>query len=719
MSLQDYRRKRDFRRTPEPAGEGDAPSSGGRFVIHKHAASHLHYDLRLEVDGVLRCWAVPKGPSLDPAERRLAVQTEDHPLEYLDFEGVIPAGEYGGGAMIVWDRGDWKPEGDFAATYRAGQLKLRLQGEKLQGRWALVRMKPRPGEPDRNWLLIKERSENVRPLSEGDILRELPHSVVSGRTVEELAGIAALEQGRNWKSRATAAPSGERPFDPARIQKSIRSPMPPDISPQLATQATKLPDGPHWLHEIKFDGYRLLCFIEDGRVRLLTRRNNDWTGRFPHLVEAAGRLNVQSAILDGEVVGLLPNGASSFTVLQSALKQGRPRQLIYFVFDLLYLDGCDLRRAALIDRKQALAALLGRATPGPLQYVDHIAGPGAAFFGECRRLGLEGVVSKRSDRPHRAGRSHEWLKTKCVLRDEFVVGGFSEPDGARIGLGALLVGHFDDAGRLLYAGRVGSGFDESLLADLGRRLKAIELRKAPFADMTRDRIKRGTHWVQPQLVVQVQYAGWSNDGMLRHPVFQGEREDVLAASVVRAKVTDAVAPVDDAHATEAPMTASGRRLSTRQLASLSGVQMTHPERVMYESPRVTKLDLARYYTAIADWILPHIVHRPLSLVRSPEGQGRAAFFQKRPMPGLPAAIRRFTTAEDGGPVEHLLIEDLAGLLSLVQFGVLEIHPWGSRVDRIERPDRLVFDLDPGPDVTWTRTIGVALRLRGDWTPPGW
>ena len=712
MPLQDYRRKRDFQRTPEPSGNGDAASpGGGRYVIHKHAASHLHYDLRLETGGVLRCWAVPKGPSLDPSERRLAVQTEDHPLEYLDFEGVIPAGEYGGGAMIMWDRGAWEPEGDFDATYRAGQLKLRLNGEKLQGRWALVKMKPRPGEADRNWLLIKERSENVRPLSKGDILQELPHSVVSGRTVEELAGIAALEQGRHWNSRKNSPTPGEVPFDPAGIPKSVRAAMPQEISPQLATQSMKLPDGPHWLHEIKFDGYRLLCFIEDGRVRLLTRRNNDWTERFPHLVEAAGRLNVPSAILDGEVVGLLPNGASSFTMLQSALKQGRPRQLIYFVFDLLYVDGYDLRRSALSDRKQALAALLGQTAPGPLQYVDHIAGPGAAFFGECRRLGLEGVVSKRSDRPHRAGRSHEWLKTKCVLRDEFVVGGFTDPDGSRIGLGALLVGHFDEDGRLLYAGRVGSGFDESQLADLGRRLKSIELRKTPFADMTRDWVKRGTHWVRPQLVVQVQYAGWSNDGMLRHPVFQGEREDVAAASIVRARVTDGDSSSDDAPAVEAPLPASGKRLSPRQLASLSDVQLTHPERVMYEAPRVTKLDLARYYAAVAEWILPHIVRRPLSLVRSPEGEGRESFFQKRPMPGLPEAIRRFTTKEDGEPVEHLMIEDLAGLLSLVQFGVLEIHPWGSRVDRIERPDRLVFDLDPGPEVTWTRTIGVALRLQ--------
>jgi bifunctional non-homologous end joining protein LigD len=708
MALHEYRRKRDFARTPEPSGQGESAPAGRRFVVHKHAATHLHYDLRLEIDGVLRCWAVPKGPSLDPAERRLAVQTEDHPLEYLEFEGVIPAGEYGGGAMIVWDRGHWEPEGDLAKSLHKGQLKLRLTGEKLEGRWALVKMKPRPGEPDRNWLLIKERSENVRPLSQGDVLQELPHSVLSGRTVEELAGIAALEQS-SARDPSTPHRAGRQlafPIEAGRIPKAVAAAMPDRIEPQLASTAQRLPDGDQWLHEMKLDGYRLLCFVENGKVRLLTRRHNNWTSRFPYIAAAAAKLPARSVVLDGEVVGLLPSGVSSFAVLQSALKSGKTRPLVYFVFDLLYLDGQDLRRAALVDRKQALSELLRNAPTGPIQYVDHIEGTAEAFFGECQRLGLEGIISKRKDRPYREGRSQEWLKSKCVLRDEFVVGGFTEPEGARAGLGSLLVGHFAANCELHYAGRVGTGFDDAALVDLRRRLGALEVKRNPFAAIARDKVKRGTHWVKPQVVVQVQYAGWSSDGLLWHPVFQGEREDVAAASVVREPALAAGAKPEASRRKPKDVPA-GDVLSQEQLAPLSGLQMTHPGRVMYQDPLLTKLDLARYYAAIADWILPHVAGRPLSLVRCPDGQGTEAFYQKRSTAGMPEAIQR-VMVED---VEHLVVKDLAGLLSLVQFAVLEIHLWGSRIDRVERPDRLVFDLDPGPGVTWPRIIDVALQLR--------
>lgn len=710
MALQEYRRKRNFKLTPEPTGVSTTKRSDNRFVIHKHAATHLHYDLRLEINGVLHCWAVPKGPSLDPSERRLAVATEDHPIEYLEFEGLIPEGQYGGGAMIIWDRGTWEPEGNLEQSLRKGQFKLRLSGEKLQGRWALIRLKPRSGESDRNWLFIKERSENVRPLSQGDVLVELPHSVLSGRTVEELAGIVALNQQTANGRRATRA-RRTRDFPDPSLSTGGRSEMPDTISPQLATPATRLPAGDQWLHEIKLDGYRLLCFLQDGQVCLKTRRNLDWTNRFPHLAEAVQRLPAQTAILDGEVVGLLPNGVSSFALLQSALKSGRSRQLVYFAFDLLYLNGHDLRRTPLIERKQALRALLGESATGVIQYVDHIEGTAEAFFGQCRRLGLEGVVSKRGNGRYREGRSRDWLKTKCVLRDEFVVGGFTEPEAGRNGLGSVLVGYYDEDGRFIYAGRVGTGFDHALLIDLRKRLDLIEVQRNPFKRIARHNLKRGTHWVKPQLVVQVQYAGWTADGLLRHPVFQGEREDVLPSSIVRAAAIHAGDLAKLPGRADSEYSPSGTQIPAKQVNSLSGLQMTHPDRPMYQDPPLTKLDLAKYYAAIAEWILPHIEKRPLSLVRCPDGQGREAFFQKRSTPGMPDAIRRVMLEENGQPVEYLVIDDLGGLVSLAQFGVLEIHPRGSRFDRIERPDRLVFDLDPGPGVTCPRIIDVALQLR--------
>jgi bifunctional non-homologous end joining protein LigD len=708
MSLADYQRKRDFARTPEPRGR-KSRRSGRRFVIHKHAARNLHYDLRLEIDGVLKSWAVPKGPCLDPSEKRLAVETEDHPLEYLDFEGAIPAGEYGAGTIIVWDRGEWTPEQDPAESLQNGELKLRLDGQKLQGRWVLVKMKPRAGEPDRNWLFIKERSENTRPLSEGDVLKELPHSVVSGRTVEEVAGIEQQKKPVPSTLRPAEPATSQPGVDAAAISRASRSAMPGQLAPQLATPAARPPEGDQWLHEIKFDGYRLLCFIDGDKVRLRTRRQNDWTDRFPHVVEAARQLPVETALLDGEVVGLLPNGVSSFPVLQTALKEGRPQRLVYFVFDLLYLNGYDLRKSPLEQRKRALASILGGGLRGPLHYADHIEGDPGDFFDECRRLGLEGVVSKRRDRPYREGRTADWLKSKSVQRDEFVIGGFTEPEGERIGLGALLVGHFDRQGELHYTGKVGTGFDDATLEDLRRTLDAIELKRNPFVDLAREKIDRGTHWVKPQLVAQVQYAGWSKEDLLWHPVFQGLREDITAASIVReaGELRQQKGPASGS--TIQASTADGVTLSQEQLDQLAGVRMTHPERVVYPELGITKLELARYYAAIAEWILPHLADRPLSLVRCPEGQGHKSFFQKHPakLGGTPAELTRVTI--DGEL--YLVVNDLAGLVSLVQIGVLEIHPWGARADRIERPDRLIFDLDPAPDVAWHRVIETAARLR--------
>jgi bifunctional non-homologous end joining protein LigD len=469
-----------------------------------------------------------------------------------------------------------------------------------------------------------------------------------------------------------------------------------------------VPEGERWIHEIKFDGYRLICSIDRGKVRLQTRNGLDWTSRFKSIATVARTLPVESAILDGEVVGLLPNGASSLPVLQAALRQGATQSIAYFVFDLLYLNGFDLRKSPLEARKAALASVL-KPSKVPIQYVDHVESNGVALFEECRRLGLEGVISKRRDCPYRETRSPEWLKCKCVLRDEFVIGGFTDPAGSRNGLGAILVGHFDREKQFVYAGKVGTGFDDATLLDLRRRLGELQQSRNPFTGFPRDRLERGTHWVQPQLVAQVQYAGWTGDNLLWHPVFQGERSDVMASDIIRDRPGPAPTSI---HPTSTPLVAvKGTPLDDQQLAQLASVQMTHANRVMYDDPPFTKLDLARYYVAIADWILPHIVDRPLSLVRCPAGQGRQSFFQKHPGPETPDAVRRLKLPTKEGVVEHLYIEDLAGLVSLVQVGVLEIHPWGSRVDRIERPDRLIFDLDPGPGVSWPLLIEVAQLLR--------
>ncbi|HVE14094.1 MAG TPA: DNA ligase D [Elusimicrobiota bacterium] len=630
-SLGRYRAKRDFRRTPEPRGRAAARRQALSFVVQRHAARRLHYDLRLELDGVLKSWAVPKEPSLDPGRKRLAVHVEDHPLEYGGFEGEIPRGQYGAGTVRIWDRGRWMPEGDPHAGLRKGHLAFRLEGLRLRGSWRLVALRDDPAR--KNWLLIK------------------------------------VDDG----ARARPASSAQAPAPQAR-----RGELPERVQPQLARLAERAPEGDRWLHEIKFDGYRILAFLRDGKARLVTRNGNDWTARFDDVAEAVRGLPADALLLDGEVVALDDEGRSDFQLLQNALRDGRRSALVYYAFDLLHLDGWDLRGAPLSERKRALAGLLQGADP-VVRYVDHVEGGGGEMFRGACALALEGVVSKLKDAPYRPGRGPDWIKAKCLKEQEFVVGGFTEPSGSRSAFGALLLGAPGARG-LEYAGKVGTGFTEASLRELRGKFRRLETRRPPFSHPPRD---RGTHWLRPELVAQVAFEGWTRDGRLRQPSFHGLREDKRAAEV----------------RIERPVPAAPRGL-------------THPDRVLYPGQGLTKADLAAYYEAAADSILPHIGGRPVALVRCPGGAGKPCFFQKHAGEEFPAAVKAAPIRERDGRVELCIyVDDLAGLLGLVQLGALELHPWGSRVGDVERPDRLVFDLDPSPGLPFGRVLSAAREVR--------
>ncbi|HEV2099404.1 MAG TPA: DNA ligase D [Stellaceae bacterium] len=702
MALTEYRRKRDFAKTPEPAGAVAPLATSQRlsFVIQKHAARRLHYDFRLELDGVLKSWAVPKGPSLDPGEKRLAVHVEDHPLEYGGFEGVIPEGQYGAGTALIWDRGTWTPlDPDPDAAYAKGNLKFVLDGEKLHGKWALVRMGGKhAGRRGENWLLIKERDPAAVPQSADAIVADNPRSVVTGRALEDIAA----DRDRVW------GPNGEEPTsaDPqprfARIPGARKARMPVDPRPQLATAADQAPDGPQWFHEIKYDGYRLLARLRNGKAQLLTRAGLDWTEKFPALAAEIGNMPFANVLLDGEIVYLEADGTTNFAHLQDAISNQRTDRLIFYAFDLLHLDGYDLSAAALEDRKATLATLIPAHSAGILRYSDHQVGRGPEFFHQACDYALEGIVSKRRDRPYRPGRGNDWVKVKCSNRDEFVVIGFTDPAGHRQGLGALLLGYHDAQGALQYAGRVGTGFDDKALAELRARLRPLERHTPPVGPLPKSVSLKGVHWSEAELVAEVRYANWTADKLLRHATFLGLRDDKSAAEIVR-----------DADATQAPApSAPAKPVTTRRPArdgtiEFEGVRLTNPDRVLYPEEGITKLDLARYYAEIADWALPQLAHRPLSVVRCPTGLGGETFFQKHAGAGTPKAV--VPVKIDGET--HLAIEDLAGLVSLVQIGVLEIHPWGSTVDNVERPDRITFDLDPDIGLPWSQVTAAAIEIR--------
>ena len=713
MGLREYHRKRDFKRTPEPAGQVAAePRAQARvFVVQKHAASRLHYDFRLELEGVLKSWAIPKGPSLDPADKRLAMHVEDHPLEYGDFEGIIPKGQYGGGTVLLWDRGTWEPVGDPHKSYRAGSLKFRLHGQKLRGGFALVKLGGRRQgrHEDRSWLLIKERDAEAAPGGSAPIVETQPSSVASGRSIEQIA----TAEDRVWHSNRDG---GEATASPIEVPGARRAALPKFVQPQLATLVERPPEGDRWLHELKHDGYRMLARLDHRRAQLLSRNARDWTESFPDVAAAVARLPAEQAMLDGEVTVLLPDGTSSFQALQNFMSCTGGGRLAYMIFDLMHLDGRDLTGARLEDRKAALARLLASASDkaAVLRYSDHVVGSGAEFLEQACRLGLEGIVSKRRDAPYRGARGADWLKIKCLAQQEIVIGGYTEPEGSRVGLGALLGGVYED-GRLVYVGKIGTGFDTRTLRDLKARLTRLEQKASPFD--ARPPGAARAHWVKPELVAQVKFSEWTSDGKLRQPAFQGLRVDKPAANVVRERPAEVVRERPSKIVRERPSTVERDPKPAAPSAAppgeptVAGVRLTHADRILYPRLGTTKLDLARFYESIAEWILPHLEDRPTTLVRCPEGVDKACFYQKHTGYWAPESLRRVKIQEKRKVGEYLIVDSLASLVGLVQIGILEIHTWNSVVARLEQPDRVVFDLDPGPGVEWAEVIECARLIR--------
>ncbi|SFG40094.1 ATP-dependent DNA ligase LigD phosphoesterase module /ATP-dependent DNA ligase LigD polymerase module [Palleronia marisminoris] len=680
MGLETYNKKRDFEATPEPRGEVGASKSGDSYLIQKHAARRLHYDLRLELDGVLLSWAVTKGPSLVPGEKRLAVQTEDHPLTYGDFEGTIPKGEYGGGTVVLWDRGSWKPLNDPRTGLKKGHLEFEIQGEKLGGRWHLTRMARKAREKRDNWLLIKGDDEFAREEGDPQIVEERPESVKTGRNVDEVAGEAP---GWSSKTGKLEQPQEELPPMPAKAKEAT---YPDFIPPALATLRSAAPSGEKWLHEIKFDGYRLQAHVREGKATLFTRSGYDWTDRFGKAIPAAlGQLDARDTVIDGEVIVEGPSGASDFSALQADLSEGRTDRLVYFAFDILHLDGKDLRPAPLIDRKATLEALL-RGAPDVLRYSEHFEENGDLVLRHACRLSLEGVISKERNAPYRSGRGKTWIKSKCSERQEFVVAGYTPSSTSRRAIGSLILGYHDD-GDLVHAGRVGTGFTQNVAADLFKRLDEMKQKENPFAAELSAEDARNAIFVQPELVAEVEFRAWTASGNVRHASFRGLREDRNAEEVVRESEDSVV---------EKPRPA---------------VRLTSPDRLYWKDEGVTKQGLADYYSDVWSRMGPFVVNRPLALVRCPDGVGGQCFFQKHAWRGQSAEILKAHDPKDKDDEPIIAVDSLPGLLGMVQGGTLEIHPWGAQITDLERPDFINMDLDPGPGVSWQEVIEAALEVR--------
>jgi bifunctional non-homologous end joining protein LigD len=687
--LAEYARKRDFARTPEPKPQAKG-NEAGEFVVQKHAARRLHYDLRLELDGVLKSWAVTRGPSLTLGEKRLAVRTEDHPIEYLNFEGNIPKGEYGGGSMIVWDRGHWTPVGDPHKGLAKGHLEFTLDGARLKGRWHLVRIKPRRGEKSEPWLLIKAEDEFARHSGDAEITEEETTSRISGQTNEELAAAGALRDDHRARVQAGKRRKLLLP-DVGKIAGARKGLLPAFLEPSLAAPCDKAPSGPNWIHEIKHDGYRIQARIDGNKVRLLTRHGLDWTARFRGIADALAEPGLGSALIDGEIVVEGDGGITNLSHLQADLQSGRRDRFRYFTFDLLYCDGYDLTKASLIDRKYLLAQIIAVLPPtSPIRFSEHLEADGPTMLAHTCRLGLEGIISKRGDLPYRPGRGHHWFKAKCMQSQEFVILGYVASTAASGAIGSLALGyHAGD--KLAYAGRVGTGWSEALAKSLRKELDKIKAAKPALAKALPAGAEKGVVWVEPRLVCAVEYRDWTRDGLIRNSSFKGLREDKPATEITL----------------EMPQqTTKVPRSKVR--AAAPAVKLTHPERILWQEPGITKQGLADFYTDIADWILPHVAGRVLSLLRCPSGTSAKCFFAKHPWAGLAKEVERI----DVGTEEPMIaIDNLDGLLNLVQAGVVEIHPWGSRADRLDEPDRLIFDLDPGEDVPWSAVIAAAHEVR--------
>jgi len=810
MSLQRYHQKRDFGITPEPRGRVGARNAEElSFVVQKHAASHLHYDFRLELDGVLLSWAVPKGPSVDPADRRLAMHVEDHPLEYGGFEGTIPAKQYGAGTVMVWDRGRWIPQGDAREGYAKGHLKFELDGEKLKGGYALIRSQSgryggkyggkRAGDV---WFLIKERDSFAK--SGVSIVDDEPDSVQTGRSLDAIAHGASRVWNSNRsvkenvragaiapavppvgaKGRKAAGAEGRKAAGAAAKAAlptgARRASLPSALAPMLATLVKEVPAGEGWLHEVKYDGYRMLARIERGRARLYSRNGNDWTSKLGPIAKALATLPLTSGWLDGEIAVADDKGRTSFQRLQNALSGGGDGAIVYHVFDLPYANGYDLRQVTLVDRKAMLRALLDP-PPAGIRYGVEIVADGPAVLAQACTLGLEGIVSKRLDSRYHGVRGRDWVKVKCGQRQEMVIVGYTDPAGSRKGIGALVLGVHDDAGELRYSGRVGTGFDTKTLAALAAKLAPLEVKTPAVVDPPRGAAGREVHWVKPSLVAEIAFTEWTNDGTLRHPSFMGLREDKKAADVVRERAAAApgAAPADASGAedgaraktakTKTPksktpksttaktktakvktaktktaktktaksttaksrsakptaakstktIAASARRAtpsrasaSASDAAQVEGIAISNPDKLYFPDAGITKIEVARYVAQAASRMLPHVAGRPLSLLRCPEGWQGECFFQKHAPPSLSREVGRVEIPESGGGKgTYAEVHSAAGLVALVQWGVIEVHLWGSRMPRIDRPDRLILDFDPDDAIGWETLVEGVKAMR--------
>ncbi len=786
-----YRSMRDFSTTAEPAGgHGTAPAvvppGGLPFVIQKHAATRLHYDFRLGWRGVLKSWAVAKGPSYTVADKRLAVEVEDHPMEYGGFEGTIPKGQYGGGTVMVWDQGTWEPVGDADEGLRTGRLKFILHGHKLKGHWTLIRMGGRAAQEKKpNWLLIKEHDEYERKPDEPSVTETEPNSVVTGRDLPGIAqdqdhvwdsnhGLAADERAKEATAPTRAAARSAR-TKPAKVSpppNTPREPLPDFVPPQLASQVDQPPTGPEWIHELKLDGYRIQARVDHGQPSLMTRKALDWTHRMPSLVASLKQLPAKTALLDGEVVVLDEAGISSFADLQSAFQEGSRSELIYYLFDLLHLDGHSLRDLPLVTRKEKLKELLAGFDPaGNIRFSDHLDDGGEQMFSEACRLGAEGILCKEAESRYISGRSASWLKVKCSRQQEFVVGGFTLPTGGGDGLGSLLLGYYRD-GKLIYAGRTGTGFTQSSQRKIRERLEPLRTKDMPFAKVEAA-ARRDAIWVEPKLVAEVAFRTWTRDGIVRQASFKGLREDKPPTEVGREQSQDVDALTAQAEAEISPADKSSEPSQDRETSATAdqtsatrkpkkkaakaaaaqpakpaadqeakpavkkprkpkaatadadtsrenapvplpaGFRLTHPDKVLDAESGLTKRTLIEYYAATANRILPQISDRPLSIVRCPNGTSAKCFFQKHVKAGLPEDVGSIEIADkrSGVPEPYITLSTPKALLEIAQMSVMELHPWGSKNGDYEHPDRLIFDLDPDAAIAWPTLAETAEKVR--------
>ncbi|WP_174803502.1 DNA ligase D [Martelella limonii] len=678
--LADYETKRDFSQTTEPKRGRRRRSKAGKltFVVQKHAARRLHYDFRLEWDGVLLSWAVTRGPSDDPGEKRLAVRTEDHPLDYADFEGTIPKGQYGGGTVMVWDTGSWEPLHDPEEGLRAGKLHFRLHGARMQGGFALVRMRGR--EKRENWLLIKERDEQAS--DEPDRLTDTYQlSAATGRSFEE------IEAGHHVWKRKTKKP-GEKPEAAKAEKKTARPKFPAFRKPQLATLYDEAPEGVDWIHETKFDGYRCIAAISEGAAKLYTRSGKDWTERYGALADAFEALGDESLLIDGEIMAAnVKKGASAFSALQLALKSGG--ELVFYAFDILERGGKSLTALPLSERKQQLEEALSPLDldAGPVRLSTYVEGDGGDILEKICAAGGEGIVSKKADAPYRHARTSAWRKIKCTRRQEFVIGGYSPSDKKGRPFASLLVGQYDDAGVFCYRGRVGTGFNEAVLDDLGARLQKLARKTTPFAEVPGE-IARDARWVTPKLAAEIDFAEFTADGHIRHGAFLGLRDDKEAGAVRQEK------PKKTGDET------------------IAGIAITHPERQLFGKAGITKADVARHYALVGKRMLEIAGKRPVSLYRCPSGIDGESFFQKHAGKGFPDEMTRIDIEEkDGDTGEYLYVASPAAFVAAAQMGTIEFHGWGASADRIEAPDRLIFDLDPDEGLGFAETKKAAFEMR--------